>query len=470
MALLRSLESAGEAEGCRLEGGVLMVHGRVRTTLRTGLASAVVAVLLASSAPALAAKPPKDPKPPKPTNVNVTPLVNGFSTTLNYQIHLGASEIAGVTCTLTFPDGSTDGTCDTTPNSGSGKKLTKFSLTASTTRAGNYAFAVEFDLTAGGSASRSAAFTVQPGPAIRFSVTGLVEQHHVCWFGDFECIDFGPSYPRQIAKITALDAHDNVATGYAGTVSFRVPGFSFTPMGLSDIQLTDGVAYVPVVVPQLSVGAGVEPMRSVCPGASFDKILTATDTVDPTIFGCQSVPSDSSATLRIPESWLDLSGEVCPGGCYQDPTGKIGIDTNVFIPVSLTPVIVVDGTLEMKGFTTTEFYFTQDLTVGELSIIGTSIPTDDLAFCVLCTTDIHYYADNTTGVIDPETGLLIGGSSLQVDGLVVMPWNPPDLSTFVTFESVMASAQEPVCYADARLTQQLIDQSICDLHIVTETP
>jgi hypothetical protein len=367
-------------------------------------------------------------------------------------------------CQLTTPGDSSDPLdCDTSPDKGSGRKLTKFSTPLATPKAGDYQFEVSMLVRDKGELVSTTTFVVQPGPAVRFSVTGLVHQDHDCCAGDLDCFNYGPSYPRQIAKITALDAHDNVATGYAGTVSFKIPGFDFTPMGLSDIQLTDGVGYVPVVVPQLGLGVGIEPMRSACPGDSFGVLLSAVDTVDPTIFGCQSLPP-VDGVLRIPESWFDIeSGDICPGGCKQDPTGSIAIDTVAFTPVSLSPVIAVDAALDMKGYTASEFYFTQNLTVGQLSIIGTSIPTDDLALCVLCTTDIHYYADNTTGLVDPATGLIIGSSSLQVDALVVLPWDKPTEPTFVTYESVMASAATPTCYLDSQLTVAVTDQSLCFL-------
>jgi hypothetical protein len=428
----------------------------MRAMARRGTVLAVVALLLVPSASALAAKPAKGPKPPKsPPTMNVTAVVNGFTTALGYQVHAGADAIESVSCSLTLPDGSTDTTCDTTPDKGSGAKLTKYSISAATPKAGSYTFDVAFELSGGASVHRSTGFSVQPGPAVRFSVSGLVQQDPECWAGDPECFTYGPGYPRQIARIAALDVNGNVATGYAGTVTFKVPGFDFTPPGLTDIQLTSGVGFVPVVVPQLGIGVGIEPMRSACPGGvGHDHVLTAADTVDPTIFGCQTVTS-GGGTIHLREGWLDDSSESCASGCFLDPTGNITINTNDVQPISLTSTIAVDDSLTMMGATLGELYFTQSLTVGRLSILGTSIPLDSLALCALCTSDISYFADTSTGLIDPTTGLVISELSLQTDALVVMPWEDPDdasSGTPVTVVSFITQAELPTCYADSQLT------------------
>src|SRR5262245_13358288 len=66
--------------------------------------------------------------------------------------------------------------------------------------------------TAGPSLGATSLPTLGPGPAVRFSVTGLVEQRSECYAG-INCTGFPPAdYPRQIATITALDAQGRVAT------------------------------------------------------------------------------------------------------------------------------------------------------------------------------------------------------------------------------------------------------------------
>ena len=117
------------------------------------------------------------------------------------------------------------------------------------------------------------------GRRCRLSVSGLVPQGAVCYVG-IDCLGWPPAnYPRQIATVKALDVNGNVATSYAGTVTFTNPFNGVTPGGLVDSTLTRGVGYVPVLIPSLPLTFVGEPYTSSCPGGNV--VFTAVDTLDP---------------------------------------------------------------------------------------------------------------------------------------------------------------------------------------------
>jgi len=411
----------------------------------------ILGALLFSSAQALAVKPP-----PKPPSLKVSAIVSGFNTTLNYQVNVEVSKIVSQDCVLTFPNGLSGHGCDFTSNQGSGAKLTKFSITSGTPQAGSYTFEVAMDLAGGGHVSASTGFSVAPGPAVRFSVTGLVAQPAVCYVG-IDCVGFPqPSYPRQIATIKALDVNDNVATGYAGTVTFENPITHATPSGLSNMTLTDGVAYVPVLVPDLSLGFN-EPA---CPAGPTGNgvVLTAMDTLDNTIFGCQNIPG-GTLELVFPEGFFDAPSIDCLTGCFDEPTDNITINTNSLTPSSLSSTVLSDGSILLTGQTIANLYFTQSIELGTLYLEGPSMPSGTFGPCSGCSSfNILVNAIIIDQTTDASDDIVLDDNHLIVGGCELFPWEEegPDpclqaTADFLPVTTTVITAAPPTCYLEPQL-------------------
>jgi hypothetical protein len=250
------------------------------------------------------------------------------------------------------------------------------------------------------------------GPAVRFAVTGLVDQPNVCYQG-VDCAGYpSAAYPRQIAKITALDANGKVATGYKGTVTFEHPIMHGTPPGMANMKLTKGVGYVPVLVPRLLAWVGADPLKNACPNDELNAgvVLTVMDTVDPSIFGCQRIPG-GDLTIVLSSKYLEESSADCPTGCYTDPTEQITIDTNIADVTSLTTSVDftdLNASLVITGATLNENYFTQELDVGTMLVAGSSIPAGLLDACAQCTTGTNYLTTSASSMANSDVTLGIG--------------------------------------------------------------
>ena len=297
-------------------------------------------------------------------------------------------------------------------------------------------------------------FTVaRPGPAVRFSVTGLVAQPSICVVGP-DCGSFpSADYPRQVAKITALDAWGNIATGYSGTVSFETPLSHVTPHGLSNMTLKDGIGYVPVLVPSLSLGYYEEPFNSNCPsGASGNGlVLTATDTVDPSIFGCQNIPG-GDLTLIFPNGFADTVTPACPTGCFADPTDNIVIDPTFITPLILTPNINSGGIVTALVGTSTDYYATVPISIGNIYVQGIDIPSQTLAQCTQCSTNLNYLQPNIT--ISSSVPI----TEITPLGITFESTNSAEFNIFwdnagpLSVNTIVTNGLTPTCFQDIQAT------------------
>lgn len=413
---------------------------RASRSIRLAGACIVAVAVMTSATAALAAKPP-----PKPPTLKVSAVVSGFDVTVNYQVNLPSTAIADALCVwnegrfqLIQPN------CDPTPDQGSGTKLSKYSFHFSTRTAQLYGFNVDVTLTNGSHLTSGTTFTVLAGPAVGFKVTGLVHVEPVCRAGP-DCVNFpAPDYPRQIARITAVDAFNNTATSYAGTVTF-VHGA--TGFDLADMTLTNGVGFVPVVFPLLGY---LDPsFETKCPPSTpvTHVALMVVDTVDPSIMGCQSVPG-GTLSIIFPEGFLTTTVSVCPTGCFSEPTGTITIDTNFIAPFITAPV-AGDNTLVIAGGTTAGEYFTQAVTISGFTISGGSINISPA--CTQCTSAMNYLADEST--------LTIGYTiTLNEDGFAVVGQFPDPFTQVLTpyqLSTTTFGVGGPTCYADSIYSQLL---------------
>ncbi len=409
-----------------------MIGLRATVLARLGAALVAATVLLAMASPAIAAKPP-----PKPETLKATATTAGFSAILRYQVDASAGQIVGTSCTLHEPDGGTTTGCDLEPDKGSGAKLTKFSIGYSTPNAGGYTAAVSMDLTGGLHLDASTGFTILPGPAVRLAVTGLVPQELICYQG-IDCVGYPPAdFPHQVARITALDVNGNVATGYAGTVSFVDPVQGHAPGGLADQTLTNGVGYVPVRIPDLPYAFVQPPYSTHCPGGNI--ALVATDTVDPTIQGCQSLPG-GSITVKLAQGFLDAISGPCPSGCYSEPTGTITIDTNLLAPTIDIPTITQP--LIIDGATIAGNYFAQPVQPTYWLVNGSAFTLDTA--CSQCTTSMNYLAKDVTLTVGAEITLAYNGVS--TDATISDPITTA--SILASIRTTTTGASDPTCYSD----------------------
>jgi len=419
-----------------------MARRPIRTVARLATLMGAAVVLASVPISALAAKPAGKPA----TTLKATAVVSGFNATASYQVNVGVGAITAQSCNLTGPGGATTSGCDAAPDSGSGAKRTKFSILYQTPKAGAYTFSVEMDVTGGKHLSASRQFTVVPGPASRFSVTGVVEQLNFCTFG-LDCADFPePSYPRQIATITALDANGNVATGYAGIVTFDDLNSGKSPGGLQPMTLAEGVGYVPVLVPELTEGSTQEPYASACPLDAPDPDIThyasgitfsVHDVADPSIFGCERLHG-GGLSVKYPDGFFTAYvsppdvPDPCPSGCFTDPTNSITIDPNKLAPIALSETTQSGGTIDIGGGAANDHYFTQTVTISTIAIQGSSLPIGSLDPCTQCTTTTNYLAPGN---------VQIGSTSVEIGSTLV------DLSQTLTFNAygaVYPWTSEPV--------------------------
>ena len=412
--------------------------------MRLGLALVLVGTLATSATLVSAAKPTTNAGAAAKASATVT----GFDVVVSYQVNRPTEAIVGQSCSLTDPDGTSEATaCDGTPNNGSGKKLTKYTAGLRITRSGSYSFAVDITLVGGQVLPASAAFTIVPGAAVRFEVSGLVGQ-------EARCPDVGlcgpDAFARQIAKVTALDAFDNVATGYAGTVTFQDPEIGFVTDVPADQTLTNGVGYFPVVVPYLPLNVSGAPYNWPCPG--FFVALYVRDSIDGSIEGCQSVNA-GAITRYVGAVWEVVSPPECPTDCFADPTGTILIDTSLVQPTLLVNQLSIDGAMILTGQTSAGLYFTQESTIVVTYIEGSSIPLETLLQCEQCLATDNYFTtfDNITvsGTLDFRAH--VPGIIIPAPAPFVIP--PPPTSPILEVVTVSNSVGIPKCYIDAQLTE-----------------
>lgn len=433
-----------------------MARRPIRIVVRLGALMGAAALLASVPSWALAAKPTDKPA----TTLKATALVSGFSATARYQVNVGVGSITAQSCSLTAPGGVTTSSCDVAPDSGSGSRLTKFSIAYLTPKAGSYTFSVEMDVTGGKHVSASTQFVVVPGPAARLSVTGLVEQTNFCTFG-LDCANFPqPSYPRQIATISALDANGNVATGYAGTVTFVDLNTGTSPGGLQPMTLTNGVGYVPVLVPALPEGSTQEPYASACPLEAPDPDIThystgitfsVHDVADSSMFGCQRLHG-GGLSVKYPDGFFTVYVappdvvDLCPSGCFNDPTNTITIDTNTLAPFALSASTSSGGTIDIGGGAANDHFFTQTVTINTISIEGTSLPLGSLDPCSQCTTGTTYLAYGNVQ-IDTSSTVVDLSQTLSFNVLTpILPWTSEPVAA--TGTAAVLGGAFTTCWAD----------------------
>ena len=419
-----------------------MPRTRARGMLRAATVFGLL-VVMGSVGPASAAK-------PGPT-LKVSAAVSGFGAVISYQVNVPASQIAAQACSLDDGEVETVVSCDATPNQGSGAKLTKYSVSLNLPQAGAYTFEVDVTLANASHLVTSSAFAIVAGPAVRFSVTGITQQFALCYV-TIDCAGWPPDdYPRQVATITALDANGNVATSYAGTVTFPYLA-SFG--ALADQTLTNGVAHVPVLFPALHLAPLSEPWLTHCPGG--DVALTVQDTIDPSIVGCQS-SIGGTLNFVLPDSFDDAPSDACPTGCLTEATGTITINTNT-VPITIHQPVISPTNVVIAGGTAAGEYFTQSVTLGYF-MIASGQAVDPFNNCTQCTSDLEYVAPDP--ILQVGEGISIDGVDFSVDGLVVDPFT----GEIVEYEiqATAIAVEEPSCFADAGYTV-LVD--LCDGGIV----
>lgn len=420
-------------------GGILVPKPR-----RTAAIALATLLIFAMAMPVLAKS------APKPPTLKVSAVVSGSSVTLNYQVNVAASQIAAQSCQVSDGFLTFELFCDSTPNKGSGAKQTKYSITPPLSP-NDYTFFVDLTLTGGSHVANSTGFVIA-GPAVRFEVTGLVEQPSVCVAGP-DCVNFpAPDYPRQIAKITALDANDNVATGYAGTVSFEHP-LGHTPSGLSNTTLTNGVGFVSVLVPDLWFGGSEEPYATHCPSgpSGTGVVLTATDTVNPSIFGCQNIPG-GFLSIIFPDGFADTTTPLCPSGCVTDPTDSIVIDPSFFGPRLITPTVTSGSSATVAVGTSTDLYATTTLNLSNLVVVGDLLAPGALSACINCSTSESYFV----GSIEPvaNSAAQLTSTTISFEGTVPPGVNDSYWMDFgsIPVTSVVTGGSTPTCYQDSALS------------------
>jgi hypothetical protein len=401
--------------------------------------SAIVLLVLAAT-PIEASQPNNKPTP----KLKVSAVTGVYAGTLNYQVNAGVGSIASQTCYF-FGQIGLEVPCDTTPNQGSGAKQTKYSLDfTGLTNVRDYTFQVDMSLIGGTQLTASTTFSPLPGPATHFSVTGLVAQPSTCYVG-IDCAGWPPAdYPRQIAKITALDQYGNVATGYAGTVSFENPVNHITPVASQ--TLTNGVGFVPVLVPSLGLGYFEEPFTSSCPSGLTGNgvVLTATDTIDPSIFGCQNIPG-GDLNLVFPNGFDPAPSTECLTGCFSEPTNTIIINTNLLTPYILEPTII-NNTIVISGETSTNLYFTQPVNTGVISINGSEL---DLSACTQCNTFSNFLLNNATPI--ENSNVIVTDTVITFNATGLDPISNSTI-TLNNVQTVTVNASTPNCFSDSTLT------------------
>jgi len=299
----------------------------------------------------------------------------------------------------------------------------------------------------------------RPGPAVRFSVSGLVPQPSVCVVGP-ECANFpSADYPRQIAKITALDALGNVATGYAGTVSFEHPLTHNTPSGLPNLTLTNGVGYVPVLVPDLSLGFFEEPFTSNCPSnpsVGNGVVLTATDTLDPSIYGCQNIPG-GDLTIIFANGFDETTTTLCPSGCFDDPTDSIVVDPTFINSSIITPNITSNASILIG--TSTDYVAIVPVNISQIYVRGSDISDDTLSTCTGCSDSNNFLVSNGIISFKPNGELTVTDQNITFDATYA-PVNNAEFNMFIDSDSVpvntiVTGGSTPTCYQNIQLVDSV---------------
>jgi hypothetical protein len=410
---------------------------------RSVTALLMVLLMVAVAAPAtLAGERPR-------TSVDVT--VSAFRADVRYRIDQPAELITRQTCWLRYPNGVVSRiTCDEIPEASSSPTSTNFLRTLRLKRAGDYRFSVRFTLTSGQVIRGTRAFTIKPGPAVRFEVTGLFDQTIRCdarvcpgdWVNDVA---------RQIVKVTARDKYGNRATGYTGTVVFD--GAATT---VSESKLKRGVGFFAVKPTGLELNQFTNCASGV-PADQDYKALTVTDKNRPAIRGCQLIFYDIFFVLdplpifRIP----NITPEGCVDGCLEDPTETILIDTEVrpiqvltvetiALTQSLTSSVTIVGeTTEGKGFA-------QELTLENPEIKSSDLPPDLVKLCTGCSTPGTVIAVELSATVTldgqrPEVEATAGGGELKLSALQAV--HPVlNFNFFGPVEATATKAEEPTCY------------------------
>jgi len=319
-------------DGAPSRRGIRRAGRRAAVAVLLGLATLGISVPAGAATPSAVAP---------SANVSATP--GRFKVAIAYRINRPAGRIARQTCYLTPPTGVKATTpCDSTPNLNSTATFTRYNRNLRLTKAGAYTFTVRFSLKNGRKVGASKTFTIAPGPAVRFSITGVHDQKFSC-VADSYCggNDYGPDFPRQLARVVARDAYGNVATGYTGKVKMTTPGGTF-PVGIFPpaAKLRKGVGYFPFVAPQLPSAPSSGPCAAPNPG--LDLLVEFSDKDHPEITGCKSIRVLFLIGDPAP-NYLVVSPPDCTGTCFEDPTGTIIIDDGD------TPVMVVPPPAEFNA-------------------------------------------------------------------------------------------------------------------------
>lgn len=295
------------------------------------------------------------------------------------------------------------------------------------------------------------------GPAVKFKVEGLVYQQRICYTLTV-CTSFPPAdYPRQLVKVTALDAQGRVATGYTGTVTFTNPAFGGGAGGLADSTLTKGVGVFPVLEPKLTWKAQGEPWDSLCGLGGI--ALHVRDTVDPSIAGCENIAAGGAITLVHPDVYTSVTPSGCATGCLQEPTNTIVLDPNF-----LNPKITAAATTQISitGETLQQQFYVQPVDIGVITVaVG---DTSSLTLCSQCTASTQLLLQRsevplTVGsLVDYTNTLTPSNPATEVT------WTPSDLQKCIGGSDYCFAIQQaqiflnttlgPTCYDDvARIYQ-----------------
>lgn len=295
----------------------------------------VISGITVSAAPAVMAK-------PKPPELRVQATVADFSAEINYTVNTSAKDIRAQSCTLTDPSGTTAATpCDSSAAPDPSKsrltnKQASFSITLPLTVAGEYTYSVEMTFRNGSQAVGEATFTILPGAAVRFQITGVVNG----------VLSVMP--PAQVATVTALDTYGNVATGYTGTVRTNNPK-------LPERALVDGKALFAFLYEDMFeyffTGAGCQ--VGLAPnGACYGFYVS--DVNDSSIEGAVQA---GFILINIPPGVIELGeidlGTVVCSHCLQVAGTDYLIDLGKAMTLTIKALSQYNATVEIDGSTPT---------------------------------------------------------------------------------------------------------------------
>jgi hypothetical protein len=387
-----------------------------------------------------------------PAKVTVRPTVGTFRAKVLYAIDRPAQRIKRQRCWLTSPASvKTPTPCDTTPERVSDPTRTWFKRTVTITKAGTWKFSVRFTLRNGASVTGTRAFTIKPGPAVRFRVDGLDTQWFACRTGS-GCAD--DDIPRQIATVTARDRHGNIAKGYTGTVQFPTGG-----TGVTSAKLRAGRGLVAVNPATLEPNAAT--WCSPSPLGAYDVTFTVRDKAHPSIRGCQTMEYHFDIVIEGLPIFVSIDPPGCDGDCFEDPTGTVVVDTGE------DPVRVKDvdagGEVEIVGATTTGVIFLQPILITDTVVQGIEIPLGSREQCIGCTTDAPYQVELQVRGYPLANSYYMevgGGSTFKTVGLVA---RDPVTGRFLGMDVdiTMRAAENPLCYASFADAFSLTEEVPC---------